>query len=117
MADILKGLAGKSTFLIAWTFAAAIMVGAVVLFLLPAALDVGLATFLKDWSESTAGLVLLAVVVLLGVHLSRYLHTAIQASRRLRLAPAPYELGHQTATRSKAASARPLGPTSCLDSD
>src|SRR6266567_7507780 len=70
MADILKGLAGKSTFLIAWTFAAAIMVGAVVLFLLPAALDVGLATFLKDWSESTAGLVLLAVVVLLGFTLA-----------------------------------------------
>ena len=66
MADLLKGLAGKSAFLIAWTFAAAIAVGASALFLLPTALNLGLAQFLNGWSEPTKGLVLVALVMAVG---------------------------------------------------
>jgi hypothetical protein len=66
MVDILKGLGGKSQFLVSWISAAAITVGAAVLFLLPIGLDLKLVSFVKDWSEATQGVVLLAVVVLLG---------------------------------------------------
>jgi hypothetical protein len=66
MVDLLKGLGGKSQFLVAWISAAAITVGAAVLFLLPIGFQLKLVTFIQGWSETNQGVVLIAVVSLLG---------------------------------------------------
>lgn len=66
MVDILKGLGGKSQFLVAWISAAAIAVGAAVLFLLPIGFDLQLVMFIQRWPAATQGVVLIAVVSLLG---------------------------------------------------
>jgi hypothetical protein len=70
MADILKGFAGRIPFIVAWTFAAALAIGAATLFLLPAARVLGITSTTDRWSETTVGLVLLAVVIAVGFMMS-----------------------------------------------
>jgi hypothetical protein len=64
--DVLKGVVGKSAFLVPWIFAAAIGLGAASLFLLPAASALHLAGPIGSWDTTTKGLVLFTAAVLIG---------------------------------------------------
>lgn len=69
MTDVLKGIVGKSAFLVPWIFAALIAFGATGLFLLPLAPNVGVASSIAGWDTATKGLVLFATAVLVGFSL------------------------------------------------
>jgi hypothetical protein len=64
--DVLKGVVGKSAFLVPWIFASSIGLGAASLFLLPTAFDLRLTGPIATWDAATKGLVLLVAAVLSG---------------------------------------------------
>jgi len=66
VADILKGVVGKSAFLIPWMFASALGLGAAAWLLLPTQIQLGLAGPIGSLDNTTRGVVLTASVVLFG---------------------------------------------------
>lgn len=66
MTDVLKGVVGKSAFLVPWIFAASIGLGAASLFLLPTAFDLHLIGPVATWDSATKDLVLVATAILAG---------------------------------------------------